>query len=474
MTDKIEILIINNDKGIVESLSSLFRSRGYKPFGVYTGQKGLELAYNDIFSLILLDLALPDMDSLSILKKIKGARVSAPIIVIGNSNTVDRVVEAVKLGAFGFIDKPTIPDLVLHTAQNALNQFHLERDMQKIKKALSDQYDIVGRSEIIERFREKIKRIAMSFSRVMFIGEPGSGKKTAAKYIHYSSSRATGAFLTVNCAIPTPEQIGSDLWLESELFGHRKGAFVGANSYRKGKFEITEGGTLFLEEVGALSADLQAKLLRAIESNTIQPVGSTDVIKIDVRIMSSSRVELEPEVKAGRFREDLYFRLNVIPVVVPTLRTHPEDIPLLVRYFLDRAGFVYKRVETKGIELLKSYHWPENIRELKQIIEKAAAIDNDNTISETNIRAAMTDNQNRSGQDISTAVTEASDSDELSGLYQPDMSLRRQVVDLEKRLLAEVYERCNGNITQAAKMLKTDRGNLSKKLKRLGMTGREG
>jgi transcriptional regulator with GAF, ATPase, and Fis domain len=215
---------------------------------------------------------------------------------------------------------------------------------------------------------------------------------------------------------------------------------------------------------------LQAKLLRAIESNAIQPVGSTDEIRVDVRIMSASSLNLEPEVKAGRFREDLYFRLNVIPVTVPPLRAHPEDIPLLVRHFLDQAGFLSKRIENKGMELLKSYRWPGNIRELKETIEKAATISYGDTKSLADIKTALPAKKGQltPGTPIAAGF---SDDDSRTGLYRPNTPLRQQVIDLEKRLLAEVYERCNGNITQAAKMLLTDRGNLSKKLKKLGVTG---
>jgi len=469
MAGKIEILIISDDKQAVESFSSLFKQKGFNPFGVYTGHKGLELALNDVFGLIILDLNLPDINSLELLKRIKGARVSAPVIVTGGSDASVIAVEAVKLGAESFVEKTCYPDIVLHTALNALNKFRLEQDIQKMSKSLSAQYDLIGCSDTIEQFREKIKRIAMSSTRVLFIGEPGSGMQMAARFVHYSSSRATEPLAVVNCAALDLGKVDSNLWLESELFGHEKGAFKGATSYRKGKFETAAGGTLFLREVGALRADIQAKLFRSIESGSIRRVGSDEEIKVDVRIMAASSLNLEAEVKAGRFREDLYFRLNVIPVVVPPLRSHPEDIPLLTRHFLNQAGYESCQVSSEGMKFLKSYHWPENVRELKNSIEKAALITYGDMITVNDFKTVIATGKKRSDHNVHFMGTGSLDDNGRSRLFRPDMSLRQQVIDLEKRLLTEVYDLSGGNITKAAGMLKTDRGNLSKKLKKLGL-----
>ncbi|HHI01989.1 MAG TPA: sigma-54-dependent Fis family transcriptional regulator [candidate division Zixibacteria bacterium] len=469
MAGKVKILIIGDDKQTVESFSSLFKQKGFDPFGIYTGHKGLELALNDVFGLIMLDLNLPDINSLELLKKIKGARISAPVIITGGSDSSAAAVEAIKLGADSFVEKTCYPDLILYTALNALNRFRLEQDIQKMSKSLSAHYNFIGHSDIIEQFREKIKRIAMSSSRVLFIGEPGSGRQTAARYIHYSSGRAVEPFAVVNCAALYMGKVDSNLWLESELFGHEKGAFKDASHYHKGKFETATGGTLFLKEVGALRADIQAKLFRSIESSSIRRVGSDEEIKVDIRLVAASTIDLEAEVKAGRFREDLYFRLNVIPVVVPPLRSHPEDIPLLTRHFLDQTGYEKCQVSSEGMNYLKSYHWPENVRELKNTVVKSAIITNGDTITVNDIKSVMTASKNKFDRGIHFIETGHSGDDRLPMLFEPDMSLRQQVIELEKRLLTEVYDHCNGNITKAAAMLKTDRGNLSKKLKKLGL-----
>jgi DNA-binding NtrC family response regulator len=457
---RIDILIISADRKFIGDLTAILRKKSYHSFGVYTGQKGLELAYHNAFNLIILDLLLPDIDSLELLQKLKGSRLSAPLIVAGDDRQSGQAAEAIKLGAFEFIGKGTKPEFLLNTIQISLNQNNLEQNFKNFKRAISDDYSPVGSSRIMEQLREKIERVALSSARLMFIGDAGSGKKTAARYAHYCSARAIKPFMSVNCASASPEFPDSYLKLETELCGYKKGAFVGAASNKKGKFELANGGTLYLQEVGKLSNDLQGKLLRTIESNSVQPIGAVNEIKADVRIMSGTRFPLESDVKTGQFREDLYFRLNIMPVTIPPLVAHLEDIPLLARHFLNRAGFINKRVDQKGIDFLQSQTWIENIRELKEVIEKAALIAAGETISVPEIQSAFADNHKIPQQ-----------TDKLTGLFRRDVPLKRQLADLEKELLREVYNLCDGNITRAAKMLITDRGNLSKKLKKLGITG---
>ncbi|MCD6161458.1 MAG: sigma-54-dependent Fis family transcriptional regulator [candidate division Zixibacteria bacterium] len=472
MLGKIEILIINDDKHTTDLFSSILKRNSYSPSCIYTGQKGFELANNYDYGLIILGLTIPDIDSLELLKRIKGARVSAPVIAVGGYNDVDRACKAVNLGAYGFVYNTSESDLILNTIKNALNQHKLEQDLQKIQQSLSNQFDFIGSSKVVAQFREKIKRVAMSASRVLIIGEPGSGKHAAAKYIHYCSDRATKPFIAVNCASINPERSNSFLYLESELFGHEKDAFIGASDNHRGKFERADGGTIFLNEIGVLNDDLQAKLLRAIETGVVRHIGSDEAIKTDVRIISASRTNLEPEVKARRFREDLYFRLNVIPVDVPPLRSYPDDIPILTRYFLDQAGYVRKQVDSEGMEYLKSYQWPGNVRELKNCIEKAAASEQDNIMHSPTIENILSETHDKQSLTVDIDAVNTSAEYKRSELYRPDIPFRRQVADLEKRLLAEVYEDCDGNITKAAKILNTDRGNLSKKIKKLRLKKR--
>jgi DNA-binding NtrC family response regulator len=473
MAEKVEILIIDDDRQAVELLSSIFKSRGYIPFGVYSGQKGIELALNDVFRLIFLDLTLPDMDSLEVLKNIKGSRVTAPVIVTSDEKSIQFALEASRLGTYCFIKKPIDSEQVVIIAENALQQMRLEHKVNDLQRVLSEQYDFIGRSHIIDKLREKLKRIAMSSSRVLFIGELGSGKRMAARYVHYCSKRATAPFKVVNCAItqtglPYRSQGETGEWnLESKLFGYGKGAIAGATTYMKGGFEQADGGTLFLDNIGALNSALQAKLLQAIESGTIQRPGHSGNIKVDVRMLSASSINLEDEVKKGRFREDLYFRLNVIPVVVPPLRSHPEDIPLLARHFLDMAGYCHRYINDEGMERLKSYHWPGNVRELKNVIDRMVSLSLMDTLTAHDIKTALASGQTPVKQIISdTARGDMSDS---KGLFRQGLSLKQHISDYEKHLLIELLKQCKGNITKVAMMLNTDRGNLSKKLKKLGI-----
>lgn len=467
-------MIIDDERRAVELLSSIFKSRGYIPFGVYSGRKGIELALNDVFGLIFLDLTLPDMDSLEVLKNIKGSRVTAPLIVISDEESIQFALEASRLGAYCFIKKPIDSEQVAIIAENALQQIRLEHKVNDLQRVLSEQYDFVGRSPVMDKLREKLKRIAMSSSRLLFIGEPGSGKRTAARYVHYCSKRVTAPFKVVNCAITQTglsnrSQGETGEWnLESELFGYDKGAIAGATTLIKGGFEQADGGTLFLDNIDALNGALQAKLLQAIESGAIQRPGSPGNIKVDVRILSASSINLEDEVKKGCFREDLYFRLNVIPVVVPPLRSHPEDIPLLTRHFLDMAGYGHRHIDDEGMERLKSYHWPGNVRELKNVIDRTVSLSLVDTLTAYDIKTAMESGRTPAKQIISD--TAKGDMPDSKGLFRQGLSLKQHLSDYEKHLLIELLKQCKGNITKVAMMLNTDRGNLSKKLKKLGIS----
>jgi len=467
MAGKREILIIEDDRQITESLSTLFKNNGFNPFSVYTGRKGLELALNDVFDLIFLDLSLSDIKSLELLKRIKGLRVSAPVIAIVDPNDVNLINGATKDGADYIVEKPLNNDVVMHVARNALKHFNLKQDLQKLRESFAEQFNFIGRSTVVEQFREKLKRIAMSGSRVLFIGPPGSGMERAAKFVHYSSNRATDPFRAVNCALASSSDATERLRLESNLFGHDKGAFVGADTAVKGQLELADGGTLFLDQVGALRQDHQAKLLRAIETGAVVRLGSSDEIKVDVRILAASTENLEAEVKTGRFREDLYFRLNVIPVQTPALRSYPEDIPLLVRYCLDDAGFSRKQINEEAGEILRAHDWPGNLRQLNDIVIESARLASNDIIKADTIKAALAGSAGGPPDHGAKAAADNYPAD----IFTADLSYRQHMIEFEKRLLADVLAHCEGNITKAAAMLKTDRGNLSKKIKKLGLKG---
>ena len=452
MAKKLEILIVDDDKAIIDSLSSLYKDNGYSPVGAQNGHLAYELAKSDLFDLIILDLGLPDIDGLELFKMLKAARVTAPVIIVSGQATVARAVEAIRMGAFNIVEKPPDPARLLLDSQIAIKQRALESEVGELRRTLLAQNEFVGESDVVRALKEKLLRIAASDSRVYLYGEPGVGKEMAARFLHYSSSRATGPFVAVNCAA-----IPSELF-ESELYGHERGAFTGAVAARKGRFEQADGGTLFLDEVAELKTDHQAKLLRVIESSLVQRLGSSREVKVDVRVISASNKDLQKETRAGRFREDLYFRLNVIPVLVPPLRERLDDIPLLARHFLDTLGYGHLRLDPAGVATLSAYDWPGNIRELRNIIERAAAMAYGELLTDFDIKEALKGLQAASS--FARPVIESG-----------PMPLKERLARYEKSLLQEMIRETKGNITDAAKLLKMDRGNLSRKLKKHGLTG---
>ncbi len=453
MAQKSEILIVDDDKAIIDSLSSLYKDNGYIPTGARTGNAALELAADDHFDLIILDLELPDIDGIELLRMLKSQKIAAPVIIVSGKATIGKAIEATRLGAFNVIEKPPDPGQLLLDSKIAIKQRALELEVVRLRRSLLSHNEIVGDSEPTKSLREKLGRIAGSDSRVYILGEPGTGKELAARFLHYSSRRATSPFVAVNCAA-----IPGELF-ESELFGHERGAFTGAVARQTGKFESADGGTVFLDEVGELRPDHQAKLLRVIEASSIQRVGSSKEIKVDVRVVAASNKDLQKLTHEGKFREDLYFRLNVIPVFVPPLRERLDDIPLLARHFLDDLGYGRMRFDPGAITALSTYDWPGNIRELKNIIERTAALNYSDIISAADIREALAGAQG--GRDYAKPEPVAK-----------PLSLREHTTRYEKTLLEEVLREADGNITKAARVLKMDRGNLSKKLKNYGLTGK--
>jgi len=453
MKFKPEVLIVDDDRAIIDSLSSLYKDNGYVPTGALTGNTAIELASGDRFDLIILDIGLPDIDGVEVLKILKSQRITAPVIIVSGQATIKDAIDATRLGAFNIIEKPPDPEKLLIDSGIAIKQKLMESELTELRRSLLSQNELIGQSAVIKSLKEKLRRVAGTDSRVYILGEPGAGKEMAARFIHFSSPRMTGPFIAVNCAA-----IPGELF-ESELFGHERGAFTGAVERQIGKIESADGGTLFLDEVGELKPEHQAKLLRAIETLSIQRLGSSTDIKIDIRIMSASNKDLQRLTREGKFREDLYFRLNVIPVLVPPLRERLDDIPLLARHFLDDLGYGRLRFEPGALSILSSYHWPGNVRELKNIIERTAALCYGSIITEQDITDALADMQGGRDYTQREPVAKA-------------LSLREHVTRYERNLLEDVLLECDGNITKAAKILKMDRGNLSKKLKGYGLTGK--
>jgi two-component system nitrogen regulation response regulator NtrX len=453
MNGRPSVLIIDDDRAIIDSLSSLYKDNGYNATGARTGGTALDLVGAVRFDLVILDLDLPDINGIELLRMIRSQKVEAPVIIVSGKATIGAAIEATKLGAFNVIEKPPDPQQLLLDSKIAIRQSDLEAEVESLRRSLLKQNYIIGESDIIKSLRKKLRRVSASDSKVNILGEPGSGKELAARYLHYSSRRAGAPFVAVNCAA-----IPGELF-ESELFGHERGAFTGAVARQKGKFEVADGGTLFLDEVSELRPDHQAKLLRAIESSTVQRIGSSREIRIDVRVVAASNSDLQQLTHEGKFREDLYFRLNVIPVFVPPLRERLDDIPLLSRHFLDQLGYERLRIDPGAMAALSSYDWPGNVRELKNIIERTAAMVYGDTIGTNDMSEAL------------RGIQGGKDYTKIDNVTTP-ISLREHLTRYERTLLEEILRDAGGNITKAAKMLKMDRGNLSKKLKGYGLTGK--
>ncbi len=362
------VLIVDDEQAIQASLRGVLEDEGYRVTTVGNGTQALARIGEEPPDLILLDIWMPGRDGLEVLAEIKRARPEQPVVMISGHGTIETAVKATKLGAYDFIEKPLSLEKTLLTVARALEHSRLEGENRALRERLERGQEIVGKSAAIVELRRQIAIAAPSSGRVLIDGENGSGKELVARAIHAQSARREEPFVEVNCAA-IPEEL-----IESELFGHEKGAFTGAVGRRRGKFELADGGTLFLDEVGDMSLKTQAKVLRALEEQAFERVGGTESIKTDVRVIAASNQNLPDLTAAGRFRDDLFYRLNVIPIVVPPLRQRKEDIPLLVEHFIRVFSLENgKRPKTMSVEALAyflSYDWPGNVRELRNMVER--------------------------------------------------------------------------------------------------------
>jgi two-component system nitrogen regulation response regulator NtrX len=362
-------LIIDDEPGIRHTLGSILEDEKYRVFTAEDALAGLEILAREKISLIFLDVLLPRLGGMEALERIRKNWPRIETVVISGHANVDMAVRAVKLGAFDFLEKPLSLDKVLTVCRNALTMQKLRNENRELKKNIPDlRKEIIGSSPAIEHVRALIKQAAASDARILITGENGTGKELAARAVHRGSARAEGPFVEVNCAsIP-------DTLLESELVGHEKGAFTDAIAGRRGRFELAAGGTLFLDEIGDMSLAAQAKVLRAIQEQQIERLGGEKTINVDVRILAATNRDLEKECKAGRFRQDLFFRLNVIPIRMPSLRERAGDAPLLLGTFLKELGGKAPILDESALEFLGSYPWPGNVRELKNLAERIAVM----------------------------------------------------------------------------------------------------
>lgn len=365
-----KILIIEDEASIRRVLRSILSEEfpEYEIFDAEEGIKGLEILQKETIDLILCDIKMPKMDGIEVLEKGKKLSPDTHFVMISGHGDLETAVQTMRLGAFDYISKPPDLNRLLHTVRMALDRKNLVQENKRLKKKVSKKYTMIGESEPILNIKQMIDKVAPTEARVLITGNNGTGKELVAHWIHEKSERSTAAMIEVNCAA-----IPSEL-IESELFGHVKGAFTSANSNREGKFEAANGGTLFLDEIGDMSLSAQSKVLRALQENQIQRVGSDKNIKVDVRILAATNKDLKKEIEKGRFREDLYHRLAVILIEVPALNDRREDIPLLIEHFTkqisEQQGMLKKKFSREAIDALKKYDWTGNIRELRNVIER--------------------------------------------------------------------------------------------------------
>ncbi len=370
---KEKILVVDDEENIRKSLKMILEYEGYSFLEASDGEEGLDIIEDTIgLDLVLLDIKLPGIDGLEVLAELKKRPYSPEVIMISGHGTVQTAVEATKLGAYDFIEKPLHRERVLLSIRNALSQNKLLRECQDLRKRAEKKYQLVGNHPSMKKLWQEIMKIAPTNATILIFGESGTGKELIARAIHEHSLRAREEFIQVNCAA-IPEEL-----IESELFGHVRGAFTGATEKKLGKFELADGGTIFLDEIGDMSLKTQAKVLRVLEEGEVQKVGSSKINKVDVRVIAATNKDLKKEIKERNFREDLFFRLNVVPLYSPTLREKKEDIPILVDYFcslfVSENNFKVKKFSQDALESMMKYQWKGNVRELKNIIERLLII----------------------------------------------------------------------------------------------------
>lgn len=436
------VLIVDDEEGIRESLSGILEDEGYRVVSSGTGEDALKVIQEQTPDLVILDVWLPKMDGIQALQEIKSLKRDIPVIMISGHGNIEVAVKATRMGAYDFLEKPLSLERVLLSSRRALERSALERENRELRENLTRKWQLIGESSPMKDLRGQIEMAAQSNSRVLITGESGSGKEVVARLLHGMGSRADKPFVEVNCAAMPHELI------ESELFGHEKGSFTGAFEKKKGKFELADKGTLFLDEIGDMSLQTQAKVLRVIETQEFQRVGGSANIKVDVRIISATNKYLQEEVKKGNFREDLFFRLNVIPISVPPLRERREDIPLLVEYFVHSIAEDYgqpqKKITPQAMKSLEEHSWPGNIRELKNLIERLVIMTPSTVITAKDF--ALTGRHE--GSDYFTCRT-----------------LKAARESFEKDFIAKKLEENNWNVSKTAEILAIERSNLHRKIK---------
>ena len=444
------ILIVDDERGIRETLSAVLRDEGFTAEAVASGEECLKAVGKRSYGCVLLDVWLPGINGLETLQQMRDMNSDAAVVIISGHGNIETAVRATKLGAFDFIEKPLSIERTVVTVRNALRQRQLERSNAEMSAELQEEYEMVGESVAMRALRKQIAVVAPTDGRVLISGESGAGKELVARAIHAQSRRAGAPFIEVNSAA-IPEEL-----IESELFGHVKGAFTGATAAKKGKFELADGATLFLDEVSDMSANTQAKVLRVLEEQRFEPVGSNTPVSVDVRVIAATNKRLEEEIEKGTFRADLFFRLNVIPFEVAPLRERLEDVPVLADHFNQKFAKAYgkklKVFTPEAIEAMQRYSWPGNVRELRNTIERVVIMHQNQKVRVKDLPAFGEAEPPASSYRF-PSFKEASDA------YHREFIQRK-------------LDEAEGNVSRAAELMGIDRSHLYRRMKALGISAR--
>lgn len=452
---KSRILLTDDEKSIRNALREILEYEGYEILEADNGEAALEILSKESVDLMFLDIKMKGMDGLEVLERMQEKNYDFPVIVLSGHGSIEHAVQATKLGAYDFLEKPPDLNRLLLSAKNALDRKRLVHQNRSMRRKIGKVTDIIGDSKVMQNIKQTIQRVAVTDARVLITGDNGTGKELVARWVHEFSRCSDGPFVDVNCAA-IPEEL-----MESELFGHEKGAFTGATQQRIGKFEQANGGTLFLDEIGDMSLAAQAKVLRALQEHTITRVGGNESISVTVRVVSATNKNLQEEIKEGRFREDLYHRLNVIPIHVPPLRDRKTDIPLLAKNFLRQLAekdilFEGKSFSEDALLYLQELPWPGNVRELHNVVERVAILSNEQIIDKKQIQHIQQD----------TTGTQAVSFDLLME-NQHDFQLFKE--QTEKQFILFHLNRNDWNVSQTADEIGIQRSHLYNKLNKYGI-----
>ena len=446
---KASVLIVDDVAGVRSALSGVLRDEGCQVEAVDSGETCLERVARNAYDVIVLDIWLPGLDGLATLERLRLRHVDAPVVMISGHGNIESAVRAIKMGAFDFVEKPLSLEKTVLVIGNAVRQRRLEAENRALRAHVDRRLAMVGESYVMQQLREQIAMAAPTNGRVLIHGENGTGKELVARTVHALSRRRGGPFVEVNCAA-IPEEL-----IESELFGHMKGAFTGAMADRRGKFELADAGTLFLDEIGDMSLKTQAKVLRALQEQVVEPVGGASSVRVDVRVLAATNKDLTTEIRMGRFREDLYFRLNVIPIFVPPLRDRPDDILLLAEHFMTELSVEYgrrpKKFDSGAASGLRSFRWPGNVRELRNVVERLMIM----------VRGDIIGLSDLSFLDGMTAGMPEGPA--------PVVPLHEARDQFERDYILRALAAQQGNISRTAEVLGVERSNLYRKMRGFGI-----